>query len=272
MSLSSIDVDAAVPTPTGVDEIDRVAAALGALSRAGILNPLPDDVLERVPARFRSEADDWVGLSGRARVVVYNTDATSVDELPHSLADASAPRFRGRFGLAPTNASFQAHMAMYRALHGEDSLTALLHGIADNEPRLFDGNSAIVRAVAAGEIDWGLVNHYYLWRLVKEDPSITAANHFQPDSGSNFVNMAGAGIVSEHPGARKLLRYLVSEPAQRYFSDETFEYPLVPGMAASVNLPALEQIDTPTLGYRAVAESLEPALEQIRQSGLTGFR
>jgi iron(III) transport system substrate-binding protein len=191
------------------------------------------------------------------------------DQLPQSLADVVDERFRGHWGVAPTNASFQAQMALVAALGGEETLADLLAGMVANEPNRYPKNTPIVAAVIAGEIDWGLTNHYYLWRALKENPDAPAKNHFMPaGDASSFINLAGVGVLSEHSEARGLIDFLLSDEAQTYFAEETFEYPLVPGVPASVNLPALDQMTTPDADYRAVSAALPGALEQIVDSGL----
>lgn len=243
--------------------ISQDAAALGALSRAGLLKTLPDELLDRVDPRFRSAAGDWIGLSGRARVVVYNTERIEPEELPQSLSETAKPQYSGRFGIAPNNASFQAHMAAYMAINGEQALAELLGGIAGNEPRVYPKNSPIVAAVIAGEIDWGLVNHYYLMRALDENPAAPAKNFIMPATdGSNFVNIAGAAVLAADDDAVELVRFLLSETAQRYFADETFEYPL------ALEAPATGD----TADFGAVSAALEPTLNMIRDTGLSRFQ
>ena len=252
--------------------ISQDAAALGALSEAALLRPAPADLTAKLPSRFRSPAGDWVGLSGRARVVVYNTDRVKPEELPRRLAETTDSRFHSRFGVAPANASFQAHMAAYSALNGEAALGELLRGMAANAPRIYSKNSPIVEAVIAGEIDWGLVNHYYLMRALKEDPDAPARNFVMPHSdGSAFVNISGAALLKATEAAAELLRFLLSDEAQRYFSDETFEYPLVEGLGAAA-APHTDDLQEKELDFAAIAEALDPALTLIHESGLTRFR
>ena len=252
--------------------ISQDGAALGALSRAGLLRPLPADLLEQVPPQFRSGGGDWVGLSGRARVVVYNVTRIDPADLPQSLTDVANPRFKGRFGIAPSNASFQAHLAAFRALNGAESVAALLDGLVRNAPQRYPKNSPIVQAVIAGEIDWGLVNHYYLWRALREDPDAPARNFFMPaDDGSSFVNLAGAGLLREDSRSVELLRFLLSDEAQHYFAEETFEYPLVAGVDPAVALPPLSEVSISQMDYGRLAENLETVLQQISDSGLLQF-
>lgn len=253
--------------------ISQDAAALGALAAEGRFAPLPADVLDRVPALYRDSEGRWAGLSGRARVLVYNTERVTdpATELPTTLEEVGDPRFRGRFGVAPQNASFQAQIAVYRALEGREATVELLERIVANEPQTFANNGAIVQAAIAGEVDFGLVNHYYLWRALAEDPEAPARNWFQQGGGAaSFVNVAGVGVLRESPEALELVRYLVSDEAQRYFAEETFEYPLVSGVEPSVELEPLVSLDPAEIDYEQVSAVLEETLELIRDSGLGG--
>ncbi|HVS13801.1 MAG TPA: extracellular solute-binding protein [Thermoanaerobaculia bacterium] len=252
--------------------IAQDAAALGALATEGRLASLPAETIAAVPPRFRDPQGRWAGVSGRARVVVYNTGRITPEELPQSLEEVGDPRFRGRFGLAPLNASFQAHLAAYRVLQGPEKLDELLGAIAANEPRTFPNNSSIVAATIAGEIDWGLTNHYYLWRALDETPGAPARNFAMPDEGSGFVNVAGVGVLKDRPESRQLVVYLLGDEAQRHFAEETFEYPLAvgvePAVEPAVELQPLDEVATPDLDWASLSEALAPTLEAIRRSGL----
>lgn len=248
------------------------AAALGALSREGRFITLDDELLQRVDSRYRSMRSDWIGVSGRARVIVYNTDLITEDALPTTLREVTAPRYRGRFGIAPTNASLQAHLALYAAIEGEEALDELLEGLVANEPGRYEKNSPIVQAVMAGEIEWGLVNHYYLLNALREQPDAPAANWFMNgDATAGFVNLSGIGAISDDPRAVQLIEWLLEETAQRYFAEETFEYPLVDGIPADPSLPPLQMLSTPDIDFASVADRLERTLEQIDEAGLNRF-
>jgi iron(III) transport system substrate-binding protein len=226
-------------------------------------------LLDRVAPEFRSDRGDWVGVSGRARVVVYGTERMRVEDLPQDLQQVLDPRYRGRFGIAPANASFQAHLAALRAVAGAEALERWLEGLVANEPRRYANNRAIVDAVIAGEIDFGLVNHYYLWQALRDQPEAPARNFFMPGGDvSSFVNVAGVGLLSDEPAGLRLIEYLLSEEGQRYFAEETFEYPLVAGIPAAVDLPPLEQLSLARVDFGALSENLEPTLRAIETSGL----
>jgi iron(III) transport system substrate-binding protein len=247
--------------------ISQDAAALGALSARGLFVELPARLLDRVGAEHRSPAGDWVGLSGRARSVVYNPELIAVEELPATLEEVTDPRYRGRFGVAPANASFQAHMAAYNVVRGEEALAELLRGLAANEPARYPKNSAIVEAVIAGEIDFGLVNHYYLHSALAQTPDAPGRNAYMRDDGvSAFVNLAGAAALGQRQEAVALIEYLLADEAQRYFLEETHEFPLAIGVdedAEGGEAMAAGQVD-----FASVAAALEPTLALIQESGL----
>ncbi|MFO7539024.1 MAG: extracellular solute-binding protein [Chloroflexota bacterium] len=156
---------------------------LGAVAAANLLTPLPDSILERVAARYVAPTGDWVGVSGRARVVAYNTDAI-VDpaaDLPADLWGFTEPEWNGRIGWPPTNGSFQAMLTGMRAIWGDEQTAEWLQGIQANNPVVYSNNTATVAGVAAGEVDVGFVNHYYLYRFLDEGgESFKARNYSCP--------------------------------------------------------------------------------------------
>lgn len=247
------------------------AGALGALNRHGRLAELPEDVRALVPARYQSPDGTWIGISGRARVVVYNPEKTSEAELPVELFGFCTPEWKGRIGWAPENGSFQSFVTALRIREGDERALEWLKGIQANNPRVYAKNSAIVTAVAAGEVDAGFVNHYYLYGAKKSNPAITAANYFFPgESAGSLVNVAGAGILKSSKNtdaAAQLIRFLLSTSAQTYFSTETSEYPMTENVPASANLKPLNQIPALEIDLNRL-DDLEGTLELIRQAGV----
>ena len=217
-----------------------------------LLDELPAEILELAPAWARSPDSKWVGISGRARVVVYNTNALTEADLPDSIRDFTDPKWKGRIGWPPTNASFQAMVTGMRVLWGEDRTEEWLRGIMANEPKVFPKNTPTVQAAADGEIDVGFVNHYYLHRFLAEEGEGFAARNYYTraaDPGS-VVLAAGAGILesaNNREGAESFLKFLLSVPGQQYFASQTFEYPLVDGVKAGRLLPPLDQITKPDI-------------------------
>jgi len=227
------------------------AGSIGQVARAGRLAPLDQAVLDRVAAGYRSPEGQWVGLSGRARVVVYNTDDVREADLPSTIDGFTDPRWRGRLAWAPTNGSFQAFVTAFRVMKGEAAAEAWLRGVAANDPRVYPNNVAIVEAVGRGEVDTGLVNHYYLHRLTAEGRAGKASNkHYGAGDPGGLVNVAAAGIIrgSKHEGdARRLVEFLLNEQSQRYFAEQTYELPLVAGVRPNPALPEIASLATPTV-------------------------
>jgi iron(III) transport system substrate-binding protein len=227
--------------------LSQDAGALGAVADRGLLSPLSGNVLERVEERFRDPDDRWVGVSGRARVVTYNTEALG-------------------------NGSFQAFVTALRLIEGEEAAREWLEGIEANYPREYENNLAILQGVASGEIEAGFVNHYYLFQLQEEEGGDVPANNYYFRNGDPgaLVNVAGVGILGTSdnaPEAGELLAFLLSEEAQQYFADETFEYPLVEGIPTNEELVPLSEIETPNIDLSNL-DDLEGTLELLRETGV----
>ncbi len=145
------------------------AGAMGALANAGMLDELPDSLYANLPEIFTSNTGQWVAASGRSRVVAYSTERVSEDEIPASVFDVTNPEYKGRFGFAPTNGSFQSFVTAMRAVHGDAKTLEWLEGMKANDAKIYRNNSTQVQAIGDGEIDFGLVNNYYLPRFVAVD-------------------------------------------------------------------------------------------------------
>ena len=253
--------------------IAQDAGSLGALAQAGLLAELPEDLLALVsnPA-FVSPDGLWTALSGRARVLVYDPDALAAADLdlPASILDLTGEEWRGIVGWAPTNGSFQANVTAMRELIGDEAALAWLQAMVANNVQTYPKNTPIVQAVIDGEIVAGLVNHYYLFRFLADDPTITARLHwFGGGDPGALVNIAGAALplTSGHPeAALSLLRFLLGEVGQTWFTTKTFEYPVAAGYDPSVELKPLDEIETPDLDLSDLAD-LAGTLELIEKSG-----
>lgn len=233
--------------------LSQDAGALGALSQAGLFTTLPADITDVIPAGFTSTDGSWVGITGRARVVVYDGERLTADQLPDTIDGYVADEWNGRLAVAPTNASFQSFVTALRVLEGEEPAAEWVAALAGNSPQIFEGNTPILTAVNDGVVEAGLINHYYWFRAASEvgAENMRAQLKFLDagDAGS-IVNVTGAGILNGSPtdaDALEFVRYLVSLEAQTYFVEQTFEYPLLPGVDAPEGLPSLESLLTPEL-------------------------
>ena len=243
--------------------------ALGALSP--MFKPLPSDVTLAVPEWARDSDGRWVGVSGRARVIVYNTDL-SENELPKSVQELTEPKWKGRIGWPPTNASFRVMVTAMRHLWGEDETREWLEGMLANDVKVFPKNTPIVDAAGKGEVDVGLVNHYYLHRFLAEHgDEFGARNLFLKDGGpGSLVMVAGAGILSTSPhpdNAEAFVRFLVSRVAQQYFAASTYEYPLIEGVKTHRLLPPLESLNGPGIDF-ALLDDLAGTETLLRDTGV----
>ena len=247
------------------------AGALGALEDAGRFSELPSEILERVDARFRSQAGMWVGVTGRARVIAYNTDNVGEDELPESVFDLTDEQYQGRVGWAPTNGSFQAFVTAMRVVEGEERTREWLEGMIANGVQVYPNNSAQIEAAGRGEIDFGLVNHYYLFRFLDEQGENFPVRNLYPEDADigSLVNVAGAGILASSDQselAQQFVAYLLSESAQQHFADEVFEYPLVAGVQTNPLLVPLSDLQTPDIDLSNL-DDLEGTLQLLQTVG-----
>lgn len=249
------------------------AGALGLMASEGLFQPLPQEILDRVPERFRSPEGRWVGVTGRARVLAYSTERVQETDLPASVMDLVDRKWRGRIGWAPENASFQSFVTALRVMKGEDAARAWLEGMIANDTVNFgDSNAAIVRAIGEGEIDLGLVNHYYLYAVRKEEgDDFPVANHFfAADDPGSLINVSGIGVLANAPEpalALEVIGGLLSEQGQDYFLDATNEYPLVAGMPAPTDLKPIADTASPDIDLGSLSD-LAGTLELLAEVGL----
>ncbi len=247
------------------------AGSLGAIESQ--LAKLPPSILDAVPPRYRDPQGRWVGTSARARVVAYSTERVQPSELPDTVFDYTDETWKGRLGIPPTNASFQAFVSAMRVAAGDERTREWLTALQANEPKIYENNIQTIEAIDRGEIDAGLVNHYYLEELKRENPDIAVANHFLRDGDpGSFVNAAGAGILktSEHPeNAEDFVSFLVQRPGQEFFAQETFEYPLAAGVKPVGELPPLDELVGPEVGLAQLGVELRPTLQMLDEVGLT---
>ncbi len=230
---------------------------LGAVE--SLLAPLPADILERSPEWARSPQGLWAGVSGRARVLVYSPDRVPEGELPADIFELTDPKWKGRVGWAPTNGSFLTMVTGMRKLWGEEKTAEWIEGMVANGATIYPKNTPQVAAVAAGEIDIGLVNHYYLYRFISEEGEDFGARNYHPSGGGPgaLVMVSGAGILStaeNRENAERFVEFLLGTVAQQFFAGQTFEYPLVEGVNVNRLLTPLDEIARPDIALADLAD------------------
>jgi iron(III) transport system substrate-binding protein len=205
--------------------------ATGAVEAAGLLGELPSHVLESVDRIFRSQSGNWVGVSGRARVFAHSTERVNAENLPETVFGFTDPRWAGRVGWAPTNASFHMFVSAMRATHGDAITADWLRAMKANGVKDYSNNRAAIQGVADGEVDVSLVNHYYLKGFLDDrGESFPVRNHRPEEDLGGMVSVASVGVLrsARHPdAARRFVEFLLTTESQSYFEQNTGEYRLV---------------------------------------------
>ena len=247
--------------------------SLGSVAAEGMLAELPQETLDKVDPRLRDPNGRWVGTSGRARTIIYNTETIDPDaDLPPSILDFTKEEWRGRVGWAPRNGSFQSFVTALRQQLGEDAAREWLEGMKNNDAQEYPNNTSIVQAAANGEVDVGFVNHYYLERFLAEyGEDFEARNYYigNGDPGA-LVLVAGAGILGASDNketALEFVDFLLSEPAQQYFTSDAKEYPVAAGVEPEGDLPSIESLDPPDVDLGSLSD-LQGTIDLLREVGV----
>ncbi|HMB17033.1 MAG TPA: iron ABC transporter substrate-binding protein [Pelovirga sp.] len=249
------------------------AGAMGALANADMLARLPREVYADLPDIYTSTTGQWVATSGRARVIAYSTERVRADDLPQSVFDLTAEKYRGRVALPPTNGSFQAFVTAMRVQHGDDKTLSWLKGVAANNLKTFRNNTTSVAGIADGEADFALVNNYYLPRFKATDKDYPVAQTFfaEGDVG-NLVNVAGIAILKSsknQDAAVRLVTFLLSPAAQQYFTSNVNEYAVTSNVISNPDLTDTKVVlqAAPKINLDQLAD-LKGTLDLLRQAGL----
>jgi iron(III) transport system substrate-binding protein len=248
------------------------AGALGALQNEQLLGPIPPATLDKVPEAFRSAEGDWVGTSARARVIAYDKRKLKPGDLPDSVLDLTAAEWKGRIAWAPTNASFQSFVTAMRAQLGQERTQAWLEGMLANDVQVYENNIAIRDAIANGEIEAGLLNHYYVAEAIAEEGDGYPVAIFEPAGGDigALVNVAGVGILAgtnQRAAAERFAAFLLTRPSQEYFAEELKEYPVVPGVPADPSLQPLDEIEQPDIDLSQLND-LQGTVKLLQETGV----
>ncbi len=210
--------------------------AMSQVEAAGLFEKLPADLVAPIPEQYRPRSGLWTGFVARSTVLVYNTDQTDASKMPASILDLARPEWKGRISFSPTGADFQAIVAAIVDLEGEAATKAWLQGIKANG-KVYDGNNLVLEAVDSGEVEVGIVYHYYWERDHKENGDVSdssAQYYFRNQDPGAFVSVSGAGILASSDmkdEAEKFVEFLVGEKGQQVLADSyALEYPLNPAV------------------------------------------
>jgi iron(III) transport system substrate-binding protein len=246
--------------------------AFGVLQSNNRLADLPQDILDKVDPAFRSPDGKWIGVSGRQRVMVYNTDKIDPATLPSSVLDYTDPEWKGRLGIVPRSDGFPEFVTALRLTQGDDFARQWLTDLKKNNPTDYPNNIAAITAVANGEIDVAFLNHYYLFRFLEEQGDGFKARNYYFDNGDIgglfLVSPAAILNTSKHKDlAAKFIEYLLTPESQEYFTEQTHEYPVIQGVATDPELQPLDEIDPPEIDLSDLGD-LEGSLDMMRETGI----
>jgi iron(III) transport system substrate-binding protein len=245
--------------------------AIGAVADSGLLAELPASILELVPARYRDPEGRWVGVTGRARVIAYNRDAVRRAELPRSPFALTAPRWQGRVGWSPASSSMQEYVSALRTRYGDERTRAWLEAMVDNGAVSYPNNVTIRDAIADGEIDLGLINHYYVAQAIgAEGDDYPVEVHFPPGGLGSLMLLTSVGVLESSdrkPEAFDFVRSLLGRPSQGFFTSSSKEYPLAKAAEPDPSLSVpLAEIPSPG-GNLVDLSELQATIELMQESG-----
>jgi len=237
-----------------------------------LLASLPDGITSQVEPGFRASDAKWVGISGRARGIAYNTEKVKEADLPDDIFGLTDAKWKGRIGWAPTNGSFQAMVTAMRKLWGEERTKQWLAGIQANNPKVYANNTAQVTALGTGEIDVAMPNHYYLYSFLQDKGESFPVRNYHPRAGGPgaVILVSGAGILEtskNKEAAEKFVEFMLSPVAQQYFAGQTFEYPVIKGVKTHRLLTPLSDIKSPEISMTDMAD-LKGTLNLLRETGI----
>ncbi|MGQ9903723.1 MAG: extracellular solute-binding protein [Anaerolineae bacterium] len=243
------------------------------LAEQGVFEPNPSAAVMAVPAEYRSEDGSWVALTLRLRVIMYNTTLVQSDELPQSVLDLTDTKWKGQIGSSnSTNGSMIAHLAVLRAQLGDAQTESFIKGLVANETQFFGGHTDVRKAVGAGELRLGLVNHYY-YHLSKAEGAPVGIVY--PDQGDGqmgmVVNTTNAAIVKGAPHtdlARLFIDFMLSPRGQQIYAERNFEYPVVPGVSLAEGVPPLDQFKLSLVSLKTIYDDLTQTKALAQSAGL----
>jgi iron(III) transport system substrate-binding protein len=242
---------------------------LEALQQKGLLAPVSQATLAAVPSKDSSAQNDWVGVSARVSLMIYNTAHRTPSQLPSTILELADPKWKGKLGYAPGETDFQPLLSAIIKTYGLSRAERWLEGIKANG-RVYPDNETAVTQVNNGQSVFAPVNNYYWYRLRLELGASgvhSALKHFQAGDPGDLVNISGAATLkssSHSAAAQAFLAFLVSSKAQDVIAhSDSFEYPLRPGVSPAAGLPSLSSLHPINLSPAQLSDSKTAlALEQ----------
>jgi iron(III) transport system substrate-binding protein len=243
------------------------------LAVEGVFAPNNSPAVMAVPADYRADDGSWVALTLRARVIMYNTDLVSPEELPKKMVDLADPKWKDVIGSAnSTNGAMMAQLVIMRNQLGEPATEAFIQGLLENNTQFFGGHTDVRKAVGAGELKLGLVNHYYYHLSKAEGAPVGIIYPDQEDGGLGLmVNSTNAGIIKGGPNpemARIFIDFMLSPAGQKIYAERNYEYPIVPGVPLAEGVAPLDSFRLNPFPLKTLRDELEPTRALVQKVGM----
>jgi iron(III) transport system substrate-binding protein len=247
---------------------------LARLDEKGLLSPLDAQTLSAVPAQYSATSKNWVGVSARVSVMVYNTDKLDPADLPKSVLDLADPKWRGKLDIAPGETDFAPIVTSIAQDKGDAAAVKWLKAIKSNAGSHQDpDNETLVANVNKGTTELGVINHYYWYRLrneVGKSGLHSALGTFEAGDDGYLVNVSGAGVMesSRHQAAAQaLVAFLVSAAGEKVLAaSDSWEYPVGSGVTNGA-LPALSGFHPRSFDLSQIGDGRK-AVTLLQQAGL----
>ena len=227
--------------------------AMTVVQNAGLLSPVEQSTLDQVSQQYRPSSGEWVGIAARSTVLIYNPSKISEADLPASMLDLADPKWKGKWGAAPSGADFQAIVSGMLEAEGADRTETWLKGLKENA-KVYQNNIATMKAVNAGEVPMGIMYHYYWYRdqaLTKEGSANTKLHYFKGEDVGAFVSVSAGGVLkasTKQADAQKFLAWVTSAKGQEALvSSKSMEYAVGEGVASDPALPPLDSLQAPSI-------------------------
>jgi iron(III) transport system substrate-binding protein len=227
--------------------------AMVLVESAGLFAPLDADTLALVPEQFRPASGAWIGIAARSTVFAYNKTKLTADQLPKSLLDLADPDWKGRWAASPSGADFQAIVSALLELKGEQATVDWLKAMKENFTA-YKGNGTVMKAVNAGEIDGGVIYHYYWFgdqAKTGENSNNVALHYFRNQDPGAFVSTSGGGVLasSKHPKeAQAFVKWIAGKGGQDILKNGTsYEYAVGVGAESNPKLVPLADLQAPKI-------------------------
>lgn len=246
--------------------------AMAQVENAGLFADIDQATLDQVPANYRPSTGKWTGIAARSTVFVYDEKKLGKEQLPKSMLDLAKPEWKGKWAASPSGADFQAIVAALLELEGEEATKQWLAGMKENFTA-YKGNSTVMKAVNAGEVEGGLIYHYYYFgdqAETGENSGNIASHYFKNQDPGAFVSVSGGGVLasSKHAEqAQEFLKFITGKKGQEILQKgNSFEYAIGSDVPSNEKLVPLKDLQAPEIDPAKLDS--QKVTELMNQAGL----